>query len=364
MAPCGLISDSHRRFVQRPVMQSDTRTWYECDDAVIAPHTYPRVLIELALSRGVDPTRLLAGTRIESAQALVAPLSPYRMLRLISNAQRLLPGHDSSFLFGHRLLPSNHSELAVSLMSCANLAEALELLVRTRVLASPLLAPRLRKTHDGAEIQWVDAIGLESCHQFVVEALCAALTSVSNWLCGRKLPWHYSFRHAPPNYSEQYEVHLNSDLHFSADRDCMRIDNDALQWPWLQHSAVRKADADHALNTLLLAMPYSDGFRSHLWNHLYAKLRDSSNLDSVAYDFAMSPATLKRKLKKHGCTFQSLSDDVRRQVCINLLAENGYTNEQAAAHLNFSDLTNFRRAFKRWTGMTPSEFRTNGATPS
>ena len=91
-----------------------------------------------------------------------------------------------------------------------------------------------------------------------------------------------------------------------------------------------------------------------LYDHLQAHIRQPTNLEQVAQAFEMSPATLKRKLHKHGTHFQEQLDLVRKHVALYLYQAKGYSNEDVAAYLRFHDTTNFRRSFKRWTGFAPS----------
>ncbi|BDX08454.1 helix-turn-helix domain-containing protein [Planctobacterium marinum] len=71
----------------------------------------------------------------------------------------------------------------------------------------------------------------------------------------------------------------------------------------------------------------------------------------------ISPATLKRKLKQHGTSFQKLQDLSKAQTALFDLKVKNLTNEQAAQSSQFKNLPNFRRTIKRWTGMTPSELK-------
>ncbi len=68
-------------------------------------------------------------------------------------------------------------------------------------------------------------------------------------------------------------------------------------------------------------------------------------------------ATLKRKLGKHDSHFQEQLDLVRKHVALYLYRVKGYSNDEVAAYLQFHDSTNFRRSFKRWTGLSPSALR-------
>ena len=68
-------------------------------------------------------------------------------------------------------------------------------------------------------------------------------------------------------------------------------------------------------------------------------------------------ATFKRKLKQHGSSFQELQDQLRKQQAVYWLQLQGLNNEESAIKMEFSDIPNFRRAVKRWTGLTPSQLR-------
>ena len=66
------------------------------------------------------------------------------------------------------------------------------------------------------------------------------------------------------------------------------------------------------------------------------------SLEQTSEKLTCSPATLKRKLKQHGCSFQQLLDQHKKQQAIFELQVKQQPNEKVAQRLNFSDLTNFR----------------------
>ncbi len=71
----------------------------------------------------------------------------------------------------------------------------------------------------------------------------------------------------------------------------------------------------------------------------------------------MSSATFKRRLKLNGVRFSALIDEQNKHKAIYLLTLCAKHNEQVAEHLAFYDIPNFRRAFKRWTGLTPNQLK-------
>jgi AraC-like DNA-binding protein len=71
----------------------------------------------------------------------------------------------------------------------------------------------------------------------------------------------------------------------------------------------------------------------------------------------LSPRTLERRLEERGTRFKKLMDDTRRRFAINYLADREHTITEVAFLLGYSEVSAFNRAFKRWSGSTPLEYR-------
>ncbi|HEV2748063.1 MAG TPA: AraC family transcriptional regulator [Allosphingosinicella sp.] len=80
-------------------------------------------------------------------------------------------------------------------------------------------------------------------------------------------------------------------------------------------------------------------------------------IDRVARELGYSRQTLYRRLKAEDVTFAQLLDGLRRRVALRLIGEDGLSVKEAAYRLGFSDPAAFSRAFKRWTGSSPSTMR-------
>ena len=81
------------------------------------------------------------------------------------------------------------------------------------------------------------------------------------------------------------------------------------------------------------------------------------SIDRVARQLGMSRQTLYRRLKAEGATFERLLEAKRRQLAVRYLGLDRSSVKAAAYKLGFSDPAAFSRAFKRWTGIRPSDFR-------
>ena len=85
------------------------------------------------------------------------------------------------------------------------------------------------------------------------------------------------------------------------------------------------------------------------------------SIDRVARELGMSRQTLYRRLKAEGTTFEELLDSKRRQLAVRYLGLDRISVKAVAYKLGFSDPAAFSRAFKRWTGISPSSFRESPA---
>ena len=90
---------------------------------------------------------------------------------------------------------------------------------------------------------------------------------------------------------------------------------------------------------------------------LVARLGGDASLDRIARDLRLSTRTLRRQLDGLGASFQEMLEDVRRVRAIEYLVETNEAVEQVAARLGYGDPSNFRRAFRRWTGTAPTTYR-------
>jgi AraC-like DNA-binding protein len=82
-----------------------------------------------------------------------------------------------------------------------------------------------------------------------------------------------------------------------------------------------------------------------------------ADLARVAKHVAMSTRTVQRRLEEHGTSYQDLVDDVRAAMARALLRDRARSIIDVAFELGYADLKGFYRAFRRWTGTTPAEFR-------
>ncbi|MFE2142973.1 AraC family transcriptional regulator [Streptomyces sp. NPDC059456] len=222
--------------------------------------------------------------------------------------------------------------------------------------------PELALEVNGGEARFTvrgDFVGDEE--RFLTECVLAIWHRLSSWLVGRRIPLAYAaFAYPAPPHEAEYEVLFDCPVRFGADRTGAAFDA-----RWLAAPLVRdEAELDEMLRRApfdLLSRPeYAASVSEQVRRALARQLRSSPRLPElgeVAARLAVSPATLRRRLRQEGTSFQQLKDHVRRDAAIAGLAESSEPIAELAARLGFSEDTAFHRAFRRWTGTTPGAYR-------
>lgn len=81
------------------------------------------------------------------------------------------------------------------------------------------------------------------------------------------------------------------------------------------------------------------------------------SMPHAARKLGMSVRSLRRRLEQEGASFRDLIDDARRHAACYMLRDPELTIQAASFELGFASPSVFHRAFKRWTGLTPAQFR-------
>lgn len=330
---------------------------YDRDTRFIAAHHQPAILLDLAMSREVDSHALLRGTQLFLDDMLTGHkwMSPAQFLTLLANSQQSLHADDTSFLFGQRLFPGFFGPASQVLNHAAHLRAALIHICHYHALLSPICTPRYFESDSHFFIYWLDNCGANDMQIFLMEAYMTAVASMASRMANAPLPWRFNFTHDEPRYIEQYWVHLNEDISFNQQLNMMSIPLAYVNQAWSQSAPVSLQLATLGSKIQLNELGWQASFLDTLYDYLRQHIQQNLQLETVAAAFGVSPASLKRKLLKHNTHFQEQLDLARKHVALYLYQIKGYQHHEVADYLRFNDINNFRRAFKRWTGLPPGQ---------
>jgi AraC-like DNA-binding protein len=143
------------------------------------------------------------------------------------------------------------------------------------------------------------------------------------------------------------------------DQPANELDFDAavLDWPLTTADPAALQLAREQCERALEALGFDGGIVARVRPLISRSGGGFRSLDEVAARLHVSPRTLKRRLAERATTFSTLLDQARLERAQRLLASPRLSLEEIAERAGYSDVTNFTRAFRRWTGTTPAAYR-------
>lgn len=338
---------------------------------------YPRTLLDFAVSLGADRRYLLARAGLDEAsladQDNRAPLAGY--VALLKAAGDLTGRPDIALEFGKAVRMQEISIVGLILEACETTGEVADQLNRyaSLVLDDGAIesTPLMRRTlaSDGVWIEGPHPLMI--AHPQVAEAEFARL--VWNGRCTFRnnpdfatmaFPAEIHFRHPDPGYGRDYERIFEAPVMFNSRWNAMRVDP---RFGMLKQPPVNRYVAallSERAAKLLDALNASKSQRARVEKIIMARLHTGAvTMSSTAAQLGMSEQALYRALKAESATFKSVLEQMRGKLALDYLTERKISINETAYLLGFSDAASFSRAFKRWTGMSPREYRAASLGP-
>ncbi|HEX5876226.1 MAG TPA: AraC family transcriptional regulator [Pyrinomonadaceae bacterium] len=188
--------------------------------------------------------------------------------------------------------------------------------------------------------------------------LATVTTLCRNIASANFTPAAVEFQHNAPDDISEHQRLFNCPIEFRAPHNKLHFDSSYLSLP------IAKADAslcvllDRHAEELLAKFPPRDSLVEQVRSIIASELRGGDpSLEHIADQLRLTPRTLQRKLRETGTSHNELLDQMRRQLAMQYLREREMAICEVAYLLGFSESSSFHRAFKRWTGLTPKEFR-------
>jgi len=245
--------------------------------------------------------------------------------------------------------------LSYGLSASSTLKEAFERVQRYCRVASDAIEYEFWRS--GAEYHFViepaDDVTDES-----VDALVAAYLRMCRSLIGHDYsPLRIEFRRERPAEIEDFESLLRAPLQFGAARTCLVFDAESIERA-LDGGNPELARQHDAIAAQYLAQIERDNIQGRVRDALTQRLAQGEpSQEDVAELLNMSARTLQRKLGDGGTTYKEILDETRRVLALAYLSTPRHTVSEVTYLLGFSAGSSFTRAFRRWTGQSPSDWR-------
>jgi AraC-like DNA-binding protein len=162
--------------------------------------------------------------------------------------------------------------------------------------------------------------------------------------------------------SEQERI-FGAPVRYGCPRNEVVLDRALLDRPQRHAEQRLLAVLDRQLGALLSGLPQSRRFRDVVMHSMMDELPEREPVvATMAAKLRMSERSLQRRLQSEGTSFAEVLSDLRRDRALHYLKDGRISIGEVAFLLGFLDVTAFHRAFKRWTGSTPAEYRRSAAS--
>lgn len=316
--------------------------------------------LEPVLKRGMDVTSLLqeAGISLAVLHATQGRVTAQNFSALWLGVARALDDE----LFGQdsrRMKVGSFSMLSHILVDCKNLSAALLRMSRFFNLLLDDFECGMETSGRNVFLTVREKPQGPSPRVFGYETLLMLQHGLACWLIGRRIPvTAAAFAYPEPSRSAEYQYMYSEKLSFNQSITSLCFDRSYLNLPIVQNERTVKEFVRNAPANIVLKYKNSNSLAAQIRRRLRsAKNIEWPEFESIAQSLGMTPTTLRRRLDDEGESFQRIKDQLRRDMAIDYLCHSQKSVAAIASELGFSEASAFHRAFKKWAGASPKEYR-------
>ncbi|MFT4243199.1 MAG: AraC family transcriptional regulator [Acidovorax sp.] len=335
----------------------------DLEPRVYGPRSIAAVVVVMAQD-GVEPEQVLAGSGL-GAEALPLPdtrVSYAQMGQVFDNAARLARTPTAALRAGMQMRLTSYGMYSYALLSSASTAEVIDFAVRYHRSMGPLTDISFTR-EDG-----VDAFRHEpllahdpesATYRFMVEFALAAHQALCRDLYGDAFAFSaIRLAYPAPGHAQELRDWFQCPVQFDQPVNEVQIGGTWSQRAPRMPDPVTHATARSICQQFLADLPHSSGVAATVRRVLVTQQPwRFPRIELMADELAMHPRTLRRRLEAQGTSYRQILSEVRCMLAIDYLRKTRMTTEEIASRLGYSDASNFRHAFTRWTGKVPHDYR-------
>lgn len=192
-----------------------------------------------------------------------------------------------------------------------------------------------------------------------IEATAASGVSLSRQVSPRPFsPIEVTFQHPAPKTIAHHEAYFGCPVYFGADRDAMLLSHQSLFEPnILGDEGITQFLVSH-LDQELEQIDDMPALQTQTKSEIARALSEGlPKMADIARRLGLSARSFHRRLAEQGLSFQTLTEETRREIATAMLQEERYALSEIAFLTGYSEQSAFNRAFKRWMGVTPAIYR-------
>lgn len=312
--------------------------------------------------QGVCVDRFLDGTNLTRNDILTNSIciSKRQLISAYRNAISLTKDCGIGLLAGDRLGVTDYGLYGYALISSATLREALLFSIKYHQMATPTVRMSLLINDETgvSAFRMEDLIKIDSLYQFNLELQFGLVFSLFKEMAGPEFRFvEVCAKFDKAEYCETYAELFDCKIFFNQPFNELKFSSDWLDKPLLRANSITAQVTKELCDKTLIEMRSKEGLAGDVYRVISSNIRGFGQEDDVASYLNISSRTLRRKLLTEETSFQKILNDVRSQMAIEYLQNSDFSIEEIADRLGFSDATNFRHSFKKWTGRTAGSYQ-------
>ncbi len=339
-------------------------------DTTSVPTSYALSLLQAASDNGCDTDHLLRELGIDrEALSETRFFSAIKYGQLYQRLMFLMQDETFGMFSGGKVRNGSFRLMCLTVIHCSNLRQAMLRANEFCEICRGFFVKN-RLTEEGG-IARVEMVGISSLEESEWQAMLANVspnqvrTSLAVWhrfncwLIGREIELealHFSFP-CPEEFKQMAEIYP-AEFKFEEDFCGFSFSSEYLDYPVVQNQ--------ETLMDFIRSAPYHLVINDSTQSSLKAKVRailskdvsvSMPSAEAVASRLNLSVTTLRRRLQGEETSYQRIKDECRMEAAFHYLGCPDLSNTCIAERLGFDESSAFFRAFKKWTGITPGEYR-------
>jgi AraC-like DNA-binding protein len=245
-----------------------------------------------------------------------------------------------------------------ALTNSATFGDAVVLGMKYLKLAGPVVHKRFRLLGDKALLEGCDVLSLGPVLPLAAEFWLASMLQLAINILAAPFPSQcLRLPYPRPTYAAAYERMFGCPVHFDAPRIEWEFDASVLRMPCPSANPATAKLCAGFCDQIMRSLPEDSGLAHQIRVACLNNRGRVSNAQDVARSLGLSVRTMHRRLAEEGFRFQAIADEVRQVAAAGLLRSSPLSIDEIAVRVGFSEAANFRRAFRRWTGASPTQYR-------
>ena len=329
------------------------------EDTVVSA-SYAGLMLRFLEKRELNADDVLVGTDIDPETFTLsnASISGAQFVRMCQNGFDLHGDRSVGVKYGLDISISSHGMVGFAAMASSTFGEGLTMMMRYYRSIFSMLSLELTEKNGKVHLKFDVPYDIGALQDVITDGFLIGLGTAANFLMSARLPWG-NIRLKSEYYPYYEHIHdvFDAEVEYGCDVNELIFDASLLDVSLPAADPQTVLMAQEHCEQLLKQTEVVETFTCEVRRALLASKNRLPNLEALAQQFNMHPRTLGRRLSKQDTSYQELLDEVRGELALEYLADPKMLIEDIAYALNFNDTSSFYRAFKRWTGQTPSTMR-------